>query len=469
MNAPVSLRRVLGFRTVVSTSTGLAYAAISFLGCIQIASMVGGDSSWIAFALAALLAGLASLCFSELNAMYPSAAGARLYLKEAFNENVSLIITFGYMLTVVLVSGADSYIVGSAITYAFGLPGWASLIWMVALLALAMGTNLRGVKIAGLLQDITTYGLLAFAIVISIIALSRHGFQLHRPFDALSHPVALVNAVAVGVFVFSAFEWVTPLSEEIADIRMIPKGMFIALGLLLLSYGLFAVASSNLLDVHAPAVIDSPVPQMLLGQAALGQVGNWLMLIATICTAIMTFNGGFATASRFLYATAREDTLSPLFARLSSTYAVPYMAVIALAICSAVIAIGVFLTKQFQLLILIGAVLEAVIYVMVGLCVWRLRRRKPDAVRTFRIKGGSIVAILTIGVFGLLAVAASLASDTPGVMVGMPLLITLALFLVSTLYVLFVVPRIRAAAAARRPGTRRRRPIRDREETALKD
>jgi amino acid transporter len=208
---------------------------------------------------------------------------------------------------------------------------------------------------------------------------------------------------------------------------------------------------------------------MLLGQDALGQVGNWLMLIATICTAIMTFNGGFATASRFLYATAREDTLPPLFARLSSTYAVPYIAVIVLALCSALIAVGVFLTNQFQLLILIGAVLEAVIYVMVGLCVWRLRRRKPEAVRMFRIRGGSIVVLLTVGVFGLLAVAASLASDTPGVMVGAPLLITLALFLVSTLYVLFVVPRIRAAAEVRRSSTKRRRPIRDREETTLKD
>src|SRR5437660_7102338 len=120
MNAPVTLRRVLKFRTVVSTSTGLAFAAISFLGCVQLASLLGGDSGWIAILIAALLAVLAALCFSELNALYPTAAAIRQYMNTAFNENFSLTITFGYMLTIIAVIAADSYIVGSAITYAFG-------------------------------------------------------------------------------------------------------------------------------------------------------------------------------------------------------------------------------------------------------------------------------------------------------------------------------------------------------------
>jgi amino acid transporter len=202
VKTPVTLRRVLSFRTVVSTSTGLAYAAIGWLGCIQVATLLGGDSNWIALTLAALLTGLAALCFSELNALYPSAAAVRIYIQEAFNENVSLIITFAYLLTVVSVIAADSYIVGNALTYVLDLPGWASLLWMLALLSLAMGANLRGIKLTGLVQDITTYGLLAFVLVISLAALSQHGFHLRIPFDALHHPISLVNAVALGVFVF---------------------------------------------------------------------------------------------------------------------------------------------------------------------------------------------------------------------------------------------------------------------------
>ena len=84
-------------------------------------------------------------------------------MKEAFNDNFSLVISFGYMLTIVAVIAADSYIVGNAITYALNLPSWASLIWILAILGLALGANLRGIRLAGLLQDITTYTILALA------------------------------------------------------------------------------------------------------------------------------------------------------------------------------------------------------------------------------------------------------------------------------------------------------------------
>ena len=459
MNEPVSLRRVLKFRTVVSTSTGLAYAAISLLSCIQLASSLGGDSGWIAILIAGLLAVLAALCFSELNALYPTAAAVRIYMKEALGDNFSLVITFGYLLTIIAVIAADSYVVGSAITYAFDLPQWASLIWIMALLGLSMGANLRGIKIAGLLQDITTYSLLAFIMVISLISLGEHGFQLRSPFDAFGHPVDLINAVAIGVFVFSGFEWVTPLSEEINDIGQIPRGMFISLGLLGLSYALFTVASSHLLDVHSARVMNSPVPQMLLANAALGQVGIWLMLLATLFTAVMTFNGGFATASRFLYAAAREDVLPPVFARISISFAVPYVAVICLAVSSAVIAVVMYFTNLFSILILVGAVLEALIYTIAGICVIRLRRKQPQAARAFRIRGGLLFPILTIIIFGLLAILASLGIGS-SVLPGIPLVITIAIMALSSLYVFLVIPKLRAAAAARR-AIRRRRPPRE--------
>jgi amino acid transporter len=459
LNEPVSLRRVLKFRTVVSTSTGLAYAAISLLSCIQLASSLGGDSGWIAILIAGLLAILAALCFSELNALYPTAAAVRLYMQEAFGENFSLIITFGYLLTIIAVIAADSYVVGSAITYAFNLPHWASLIWILVLLGLSMGANLRGIKIAGLLQDITTYSLLAFIIIVSLISLAQHGFQLRSPFDAFGHPIDLLNAVAIGVFVFSGFEWVTPLSEEINDIGQIPRGMFISLGLLGISYALFTVAASHVLNVHSAAIFNSPVPQMLLAQATLGQVGIWLMLIATLFTAVMTFNGGFATASRFLYAAAREDVLPPVFARVSIAFAVPYVAVIFLAVSSAAIAVLIFFTNLFTILILLGAVLEALIYTIAGLCVIRLRRKRPEAARAFRIGGGLLFPVLTVIVFGLLGILASLGIGS-NITPGLPLIITIALMGLSALYVFLVIPRLRAAARLRQT-VRRRRPQRE--------
>ncbi|HKW21059.1 MAG TPA: APC family permease [Ktedonobacterales bacterium] len=445
-----SLRRVLHFRTIVSTSTGLAYAAISLLACIQVASYMAGDSAWIALLIAGVLALLAAFCFSELNALYPSAAAIRQYLRAAFNEKTSLIISFAYVLTIVAVIAADSYVVGSAVSYVF--PQTPAILWILLILALAAGANLFGIRIAGLLQDITTYGLLVSLAIISILALSRHGFTLHQPFAGLGNPGNLLNAVAVGVFVFSAFEWVTPLSEEMTDTRLIPRGMFIALGLLFISYALFTVAATNLVGIAS--LKDSPVPQMLLGRATLGEAGVIWMLIATLFTGVMTFNGGFATASRFLYAAAREATLPPIFARLSIARAVPWVTVLILAGSSAIVAVVIDITREFNILILIGAVLEALIYAAAGLCVIQLRRRQPANARSFRIPFGWTIPLLTIVIFTLLGIAAAV-SPTP-----LPLLITAIVFAISFIYVQAVVPRLKAAEEQRRAARGRRRPPR---------
>ncbi len=452
-----SLRRVLHFRTIVSTSTGLAYAAISLLACIQVASYMAGDSAWIALLIAGALALLAALCFSELNALYPSAAAIRQYLRAAFNEKTSLTISFAYVLTIVAVIAADSYVVGSAVSYVF--PQTPAILWILLILALAAGANLFGIRIAGLLQDITTYGLLVSLAIISILALSRHGFTLHQPLAGLGNPGNLLNAVAVGVFVFSAFEWVTPLSEELTDTRLIPRGMFIALGLLFVSYALFTVAATNLVGIVA--LNDSPVPQMLLGRATLGEAGVIWMLIATLFTGVMTFNGGFATASRFLYAAARESTLPPIFARLSLARAVPWVTVLILAGSSAVVAVIIDITREFTILILIGAVLEALIYAAAGLCVIQLRRRQPESERSFRIPLGWTIPLLTIVIFTLLGIAAAI-SPTP-----LPLLITAIVFAISFIYVQTVVPRLKAAEEQRRQARGRRRPPRRPEATTM--
>jgi amino acid transporter len=354
------------------------------------------------------------------------------------------------VLTIVAVIAADSYVVGSAVSFVF--PQTPAILWILLILALAAGANLFGIRIAGLLQDITTYGLLVSLAIISILALSHNGFTLHQPFAGLGNPGNLINAVAVGVFVFSAFEWVTPLSEEMTDTRLIPRGMFIALGLLFVSYALFTLAATNLVGIAA--LKDSPVPQMLLGRATLGQAGVIWMLAATLFTGVMTFNGGFATASRFLYAAAREATLPPIFARLSIARAVPWATVLILAGSSAAVAVVIAITREFNILILVGAVLEALIYAAAGLCVIQLRRRQPGSERSFRIPLGWTIPLLTVVIFALLGIAAAI-SPNP-----LPLLITSVVFIVSFAYVQIIVPRLKAAEVARRLTRGRRRPPR---------
>ena len=71
-------------------------------------------------------------------------------------------------------------------------------------------------------------------LVIAVLALVRSGHGLHAPFQPLHghKPGDFLEAVALGVFLYSAFEWVTTSAEEVRKPDSINRGMLIAIGIL---------------------------------------------------------------------------------------------------------------------------------------------------------------------------------------------------------------------------------------------
>jgi basic amino acid/polyamine antiporter, APA family len=451
-----TLRRALGLRTVVTTSTGLAFAALEYLAAASLVAYVAGDSAYIPIIVAGALALLAYGFFGELNSMYPTAAAIRLYMKRAMDDRAALIITFTYMTTIVLVIASDAFIVGSALAHAFGEPAWVTSFWIVGLLAVAVICNLRGITVAGLLQDTATSVVVLATLVVGVLALVRSGHGLHTPLQPLHGHSAgdFVEAVALGVFLYSAFEWVTTSAEEVRKPESIQRGMLLAIGILCVVCAVATVAMSHTLN-HAE--LTSAYPQLYLGIAALGHSGLWVMAAVTAVTALNTFNGGFITASRFIYGTAREGSLPLQLARLNDR-AVPWVPVVVLGAVSVVVALIVALTRSWHVLVAVGAALEAMVYAVAGICTLRLRTRQPDTPRPFRVRGLRILGPAGIVVFGLLAVTASVSVQNK--FDPAPLVIIVVAAALSAFYVLRVLPGIRAREAARRAARPRRRPVR---------
>jgi amino acid transporter len=446
----------MGLRTAVSTSTGLAFAALEYLAAAGLVAYVAGDSAWIAVGTAALLALLAWAFFGELNGMFPTAAAIRLYMQRAMDDRAALTITFTYMTTIVLVIAADAFIVGSAIAHVLGQASWTSALWILILLGLAVASNLRGVRVAGSVQDVATYTVLAATAVIATTALLRSHHALRFPLAPLhGHGLGdFVEAVALGVFLYSAFEWVTTNAEEVRRPEHVHRGMFIAVVLLFAVCGLVTMSMSHVLTHHQ---LGSAFPQLFLGRAAFGAAGTWAMAAITALTALNTFNGGFITASRFVYATAREGSLPPQLALLNDR-AVPWVPVVGLGAGSAVVAVVVAESHSWQVLVATGAALEAMIYAVAAGCVVRLRGRLPDHHRPFRIWGARLLGGAGVVLFALLAVTASLSVSNR--FDPVPLAVIAVCAGLSGYYVLRVLPRVRAAEAARRASRGRRRPPR---------
>ncbi|MFN2465454.1 MAG: amino acid permease [Candidatus Dormibacteria bacterium] len=448
-----SLSRGMGLRSVVSTSAGLAFAAIEYPAIAQLLGYTDASLAWLSVLTAAILAVVAWAFFAELNGMYPSAATIRLFMGKALNDRVALTITFAYLSTVTLVIAADAYVVGSAITLVLHQPGWVAIFYIAALLGLAAAANLRGLKVAAGLQDIAVYTVVAATLLVAVLALTHGESAAAHAFQAAHHAQhnagSFVSAILIGVFLFSAFEWVITNSEEVVTARHVPIGMLMALGMLCLTLVLAVTAMGHVLG---ESDVQSATPQLALGKAALGGFGFVLMFVITAVTAINTFNGGFITASRFMYALAREGSMPKLFARLND-HLVPYVGVLVLACAAMPIAIAVQVFKAVDVLIEVGAVFEALIYMFAGLSVVMLRRRQPGRDRTFKVPAGSILGWIGVLLFGFLTVDAAFTVGPS--FSALPFIIALLSLGASWFYVTRVVPGLQRQAAAvpkRRPG-----------------
>jgi len=461
LNGP-QLKRSIGLATVVSTSAGLTFASSTFLVVVQMACYLAGDAAWIAIVIAGLLCALAAAAFSELNGMWPSVNGIRLYLQRAFGEKLSLVVALTYMSGVTLVVGTEAYVLSHVLSAA--LPSISPPWWIFLMLSLATLFNYGGLKIAGVFQNVVTYSVVASIVTMSVLALSHAHFVVPQPLHTGGiGPV--FQAVGVAIFLFVGFEWVTPLADEVKSARAIPVGMFIAVGLLVLAYALITTAmfaglpGTGRAELFGTSNARQPVPHLVFALAALGPVGRWCMIGTSLCMSLTTFNAGLMGISRFLYGMARDQVLPKGLARISARFNTPDRAVLVVYLISLVVSALVYWTQRFVLLVNLAAGTEAFIYAFAAACVIALRLKDKDRERSFRMTGGLVLPGLTALIFVAMGIGVF---AQPGVEFWGAGLLLLGLAGSWWVYVqFFALPRLtkmRAEAAARPSRRPSRRP-----------
>ena len=463
-----TLRKVLKLRTVISTSVGMALATSCYLAGLQVATIVVGELAWISVLVAGLFCLLSAMCLSELTSLYPSAAAIKLYIQNAFNERIAITIGMFYVVLGISMVGAESYILSSVMINAhiFISPMVDRIVWSSIFILFVAFLNYRGVKIAGLAEDIMTFskiGLLAF---VSIYAISTIGIDFS---PALASPnftlPKIIQAAGVGVFLFVGFEWVTPLAEETTDYRLIGKGMLITVGILSILYSLFTVALWIGLTPEQ-RLSGTAIPHILLGRNLFGTPGVVLLMFMSALASVTSFNAGVLNTSRFTYAMARDNVLPKMFSNLHPDYATPWAAILGLTIFSLLVSVVIFITGQYLFIILMAAALECFIYVVMAICVLRLRKRYPDKPRDFKVPFGAVIPVITAVVFlGLMVgIFMDVTKDYAGrvLFANYWLAVVMAgFFVLCTFYTMLIVPVFKKKAAERSATRQRRRPGRE--------
>jgi amino acid transporter len=302
-----------------------------------------------------------------------------------------------------------------------------------------------------------------FLIGVSVYSLCTRGINISPAFASAKFTLEnVINAAGVGVFLYVGFEWVTPLAEETTDYRLIGRGMLWSIGLLSITYCLFTVGMYvGLTDEQLRS--GSPIPHILFGQNLFGGAGVLFFIIMSVLASVTSFNAGLVNTSRFAYAMGRDNVLPRVFSRLHSLYATPWVAIIFLALFAIAISVYTLLTGQYLFIIMMAAALECFIYVVMAVCVIRLRKKQPDAARDFKTPLGYTVPVITIIVF--LGLLIGIFTDSSRDYSGKVLfhnywvaVVMAAFFALTAGYTLIIVPMLKKKASERAQGRVKRRP-----------
>jgi ethanolamine permease len=409
----------------------MALSCSSFMmvaGLFEVTSLL-----WIlvALVLGCVFCGALALSIGELAGMYPSSPAIVTYFKAAFGDRIALVFIYLYLAFIVLIAGVESYLFGRVAEAV--VPGLPPLGVVVVLLVSVVAANLLGLELPRIIQMVLTAAAVAVILLIGVLgALADPGATTDAlgAGDVAASLALIPAAIGLTVFLFMGFEWVTPVGlRPDAYARKIPWAMMAAVAVLFVAYALFLVGIGATLP--RSAFEDELIPQVPFFTDVLGGAGKYLAGVLSLSAIVSTFNAGMMSASRLVFAVARQGHLPRWAASIRPSTGAPFGAVLllgSLGLTSAFVVGGLGLQLVAAV---IGAAIICVIYAGYMGSALRLRGRNPERPRPFRspvpvaAQKGVIGLLLIIGVASLF----SLPDRIPEALVGVALAATVAVLL----------------------------------------
>ncbi|GAA5072098.1 APC family permease [Nocardia iowensis] len=341
-----------------------------------------GGAVWLPLTLALGLATLTAGSYAELATKYPRAGGSSHYATAAFGPAAGSLVGFCMLAAgVVSVGALARAFAGDYLQELVSLPTLAVVV--VFLVALAL-LNIRGIKESlGANAVATLIELSGLVLIIGLGAwlIVRGDADLDRLTEVGTAEHGVIGATLAGTvlafYSFAGFETSVNLAEEVKDPRRsYPRALFGALLTAGVVYVLIGVVASAAVPTDELARSSGPllevvrlaggVPEGLFSVVALVAVANGALL-----TGIMS--------SRLAYGMANDGLLPPVLARVLAGRRTPWVAILATAAVSLILA----LTGEVASLAETMVLLLLVVFSSVNAAVLVLRRDEgePDHFR----------------------------------------------------------------------------------------
>ena len=339
------------------------------------AGAVAGSAVWVSFLLGGIVASLLGYVCVKLGARFPSSGGLITYLVEGFGKGrlVGIASWLGYIAAVVIVCSMVAVSFGSYATSLFvgeDAAGWWGNVFTTALILTMVTVNIVGATFVARAQSLIVAGVLGVFAVFIVVTIPGIDLDL-LAFDGYPSFSKILASVALTFFAYLGFNVITFTAGDLRDpARDLPRAMFGALGVTLLTYILIAVAVFGTLTV-AEVVQYGETAIAEAARPALGDAGYTVMAVAALLSTAGATNATLYASSNLTGMLAKEQLFPPRFGigpRLG-----PRLAPKSGLLVTAALVLLVANLVDLSAIASVGSAVALLIFLLVGAAGYRLR------------------------------------------------------------------------------------------------
>ncbi len=396
------LRKVLGVPALFSAGYGDVGSSIYY--ALGVVALVAIGATPIALAAAGIIYIFNALTYAEGSAMIPEAGGSASFARHGFNDLGGFIGGWALML---------SYITTIAVS-ANTIPPYLAYFWPVlrepaigtatsmAIILFLMIINVLGVKESSRLNitfiaiDITTQITLV-VIGIMLILVINPAVLFQHMFGPGNWPSTqnFIFSIALAALAFTGVETVSQMAQEAKHpAEQVPKAYILMIIVVLI---LFSGISVVALSAMTPQILGDPVNGWARDPVA-GIAANlpsetlrsiFAPLVAILAATILLTgtNAGVMGISRLAYNLSLHKQLPATLSRVHPRFRTPYISITLFCVIALLLMIpGFFFVRFFADLGALYAFGSLLSFAVAHAAILRLRVKKPELPRSFKLK-----------------------------------------------------------------------------------
>jgi amino acid transporter len=384
-------------RDAVAIIVGIVIGAGIFKTPSMVAGLAG-DAGWMlaAWIAGALVSLIGALCYAELASAFPSPGGDYHFLTRAYGRDLSFL--YAWARATVINTGSIAllaFVFGDYFSQLAPLGAKSGAIWAAAIVIVLTIVNIVGLRASAHTQNVlTVLQITGIAAIVLAGLVAPASTPSPAAFSARPEASALGLAMVFVLLTYGGWNEAAYISAEVRGGRRAIVSALVV-GLLIIAAVYIAMNASLAYGLGQQGLAQSKVAAADAMTRAFGPWAGRAVGVVVSLAVLTSINPTMITGARTSYAMGRDWPALRFLGGWNVARGVPVTAyLVQAALALALIVFGAFQHDGFEAMVEFTAPVFWAFFFLVGLAVFVLRGREPEAERPFRVPLYPITPIL---------------------------------------------------------------------------